>query len=146
MKEWVCSERPIAICTIENAWLYQGSRIWPECDVTRWQRLTGALVSFTLLAHQHAQHATYGPFPAASLFIFTGWFHIHLFFLLKAQGAARRCLLWRPDGNLQTRTFQQVIDVILLLRIAISKNCEIVFILPVLWGIFLKKMTGKFKL
>ena len=35
------------------------------------------------LVHQHAQHTTYGLLPAASLFIFTGWFHIHLFYSSK---------------------------------------------------------------
>ena len=48
MKEWICSERPITICAIVNAWLCQGPEIWLRRDITRRQRPIRALASFTL--------------------------------------------------------------------------------------------------
>ena len=44
----MCSETPITECAIVKTWLCQGSRIWPQCNVTRRQRPMRALVSFTL--------------------------------------------------------------------------------------------------
>ena len=46
-KEWICSERPISICTIVKGWTCQGSGIWPNCDITWRHRPMKALVSFT---------------------------------------------------------------------------------------------------
>ena len=48
IKEWICSERPNDICAIVKAWLCQGSRIWPKCDVTWIQWPMRAVVSFRL--------------------------------------------------------------------------------------------------
>ena len=48
-------------------WLSQGSRISPQCDVTR-RHITHIVYITKTVAHQHAHKATFGLFPAARLF------------------------------------------------------------------------------
>ena len=50
MKQWICRGRPITIYmyAIGKIWLSKGSRISPQCDITRRQRPMRALVSFTV--------------------------------------------------------------------------------------------------
>ena len=52
------------------------------CDVSRRQSIVYLIEK---LAHQHAQNATFGLFVAARLFMFTGWFYIHLFLFILRQ-------------------------------------------------------------
>ena len=66
-----------------KTWLSQGSRIWPQCDVTRRQRPIIVYIT-EKAAHQHAQNLTFGLFTAAWLFRLTGLFHIHLFLFIEA--------------------------------------------------------------
>ena len=68
--KWICSERPITICTLVKAWLCQGPHIWHKCDVTRRQTNEGSLtVNITeKRARQHAQNTTCRLLAAASLF------------------------------------------------------------------------------
>ena len=69
-----------------KASLWQGSRVWPKCDVTRRQRPgnEGSCIVYITedFAHQHAQNTTFGLFAAASLFLLTGWFPIHFVLLI----------------------------------------------------------------
>ena len=81
IKEWICSEIPITICTTVETWLCQGSQIWPKCDITRRQRSMRALISFTLQRNL-PNKTTFGLFASASMFRLTGWFHIHLFLFI----------------------------------------------------------------
>ena len=53
IKQWICSERPITICSIVKTWLCQGSRIWPTLHYRRTCAPTCAERDFWAIRHSH---------------------------------------------------------------------------------------------